>query len=153
MRDSFLRRKLLLCMAGTLIVTVALGGGALAAGSSVTLKLKGEYAKRHRTACHKSKSFRMYHRGSTIEYKGLLTPPPAGHFPVRLEVKHCVGGRFVKINSHFTTGKKLTGRYKGFFSARPLAPRSHKARAVRYYFARTILTGARSRKVYFAVTN
>ena len=153
MRHPFMRRKLLLCIAGTLSITVALGGGALAAGSSVTLKLKGEYAKRHRAACHKRENFRLYHRGSTIEYKGFLTPPPAGHFPVRLEVKHCVGGRFVQISSRDTVGKKLTGKYKGFFGARALAPRSHKPRAINYYFARTVLTGARSRKVFFAVTN
>lgn len=136
-----------------LAVTVVLGGVALAAGTSVTLKLKGNYAKRTRVACHENRPFRLYHRRSRVEYKGVVTPHPAHHFAVRLEIKHCVRGTWRRMHSHYTLGKKLTGKYKGFLSARPLAPSSHKRGAVNYYFARAVVNGRLSRKEFFAVTN
>jgi hypothetical protein len=135
-----------------LAIAIALGGVASAATSSVTLKLKGEYSKRARGACGKRERFRLYHRRSTIEYRGVLTPHPAKHFGTLLELKRCSGGRFRDFHSYRSIGKKLTGKYKGFLSARGLAPRSHRANAIVYYFARVVAGGARSRKVFFAVT-
>jgi hypothetical protein len=136
----------------TLAIAVALAGVAPGASTSVTLKLNGEYAKRLRTACSKRESFRLYHRKSTIEYKGLLTPSPAKHFGVVLEVKRCSGGRFRDFHDYRAVGKKLTGKYKGFLSARGLAPRSHRSKAIVYYFARVMAGGAHSRRRFFAVT-
>jgi len=137
-----------------LIAMIAFGGIASAASTLVTVEIKGQYAKRHRTACHEvNKFFKFFHRGSSIEWEGLATPAPTSHFSVRLEVKHCIGGTWVKIKDHFTTGKPLTGDFRGFFSAKPLAPRSHKAHAVKYFRARAIVGPTRSLYEYFAVTN
>lgn len=147
------RPRFLLLLAVLAVVGIGSAGAALAAGTTVTLKLKGEYAKVHRTACHRLKEFRLFHRHATVEFKGFVTPAPAGHFPVRLKIDRCVNGRFRAYTDRFTTGKKLTGEYKGFFSAAPLAPRSHRRRAIVYYDARAYVTGGHSIKKYFAVTN
>ncbi|HEX8977350.1 MAG TPA: hypothetical protein VF781_12615 [Solirubrobacteraceae bacterium] len=147
------RPQFLLLVALLAVLSIGGAGAALAAGTTVTLKLKGEYTKVHRTACHRLKEFRVFHRHSTVEFKGLVTPAPAGHFPVRLKIERCVNGRFRTYTDRFTTGKKLTGEYKGFFSAAPLAPRSHGRRAIVYYDARAYVTGGHSEHKYFAVTN
>jgi len=137
-----------------LTATVVFGGVALGASPLVTVEVKGEYAKRHRTACHEvNKFFAFFHRGSTIEWEGLVTPAPTSHFSVRLEVKQCIGTTWVKIKDRFTTGKPLTGDFRGFFPAKPLAPRSRKAHAVKYFRARAIVGPTRSLYEYFAVTN
>lgn len=137
-----------------LTAMIALGGVALAASTLVTVEIKGQYAKRHRTACHEvNKFFKFFHRRSAIEWEGLVTPAPTSHFSVRLEVKHCIGNQWVKIKDHFTTGKPLTGDFRGFFPAKPLAPRSHNAHAVKYFRARAIVGPTRSLYEYFAVTN
>jgi hypothetical protein len=137
-----------------LTAMIALGGVALASSTLVTVEVKGQYTKRHRTACHEvNKFFKFFHRSSTVEWEGLATPAPTSHFSVRLEVKHCIGGTWVKIKDHFTTGKPLTGDFRGFFPAKPLAPRSHKAQAVNYYRARAIVGPTRSLYEYFAVTH
>lgn len=133
---------------------IMFAGAAIAAGPLVTLELKGQYVKRHRTACHEvNKFFSFYHRRSRIEWEGLVTPAPSSHFQVRLEVKRCIGTQWVKINDRFTTGKPLTGEFRGLFSATPLAPLSHKARAVKYFRARAIVGSTRTLYEYFAVTN
>lgn len=145
-------RSLLFALALVVAVTT-IAGIAIAAGTSVTLEFKGQYAKARRTACHKSERFRLFHRRSTIEFRGFVTPHPAGHFPMRLELKRCAGGQWRDAGNRSTIGKKLTGKYKGFFSATPLAPRSHRRRAIVYYSGRAIMTGGRSTKAFFAVTN
>lgn len=126
---------------------------ALAAGASVSLKLKHEYRRSRATACHKAEDFRLFHRGATVEWEGYLTPAPAGHFPASLEIKRCAHGSFRKLTIRRTAGKKLSGKFKGFFSARPFAPRSRSRRAITYYSAEASAGGARSKRVYFAVTN
>jgi hypothetical protein len=138
------------------VVAVAIGLGGIASAAStapLTLKLKGQYAKKHRTACGKRKHLRFFHRSSTVEWEGFLMPAPTKHFAARLELKRCVRGTWRKIGDRFTTGKPLTGKYKGFFRAKPLAPRSHKKRAVVYYRARTFVGTTSSDYEYFAVTN
>ena len=152
MKNMFVHRRQLLAVAATAMLIVSTGS-ALAAGTTVTLKAKGEYAKLHRTACHKTKAFRFFHRGSSIEFHGFLTPAPAGHFPVTIELKRCVRGHWLHAGIRSITGKKLTGKFKGFFSAGPLAPRSHRRGSVLYYTARALAGGAESPKAYFAVTN
>lgn len=146
-------KRLALPLIAALAVTIAFAGAAPAATTSVTLKLKGEYGKRVRTACGRHKHFRVYHRGSTIEFKGLVTPHPVTHFPVVVEVKRCAHGQFRKFHTYHATGKRLSGKYKRFLRARGLAPSSHRAKAIVYYFARVEVIGGRSRKVFFAVTN
>jgi hypothetical protein len=149
------KRPSRIALAASVLVLVTAGGGlALAAGNSLTLELKGQYAKRSRSACGKAhKRFRFFHRGATIEGRGFLTPHPAGHFAVRLQIKRCAGRRWIDIGNRFAQGKKLTGKYKAFFSARPLAPRSHKRGAHVYYRAQAIVGTAQSTNEYFAVTN
>jgi hypothetical protein len=128
-------------------------GGALAAGPSLSLEFKGQYVKRNHTACGKAKRFRLFHRNATIEFRGFLTPPSIKHFPVRLELKRCVGGHWLKLGDRFVLGKRATGKYKGFFGARPLAPRSHRPRAIVYYRGLTRVGATRSTYEYFAVTH
>lgn len=143
-------------LALTLILTLAImsvAGAALAAGSSLTLEVKGQYAKRHIKACGKSHHFRLVHRRATIEFRGFLMPPTGRHFDVRIELKRCVRGRWKSVGSLFTVGKRTTGKYKAFTAARSLAPRSHRRRAIAFYKARSVTTGATSREAYFAVTN
>jgi hypothetical protein len=140
--------------ASVLAILTAGGGLALGAGGSATLELKGQYAKRYRSVCGKvHKSFRFFHRGSTIEARGFLAPAPTGHFTVRLQIKRCSGGRWIEIANRFTQGQGLTGKFKAFFSARPLAPRSHKRRAVAYERVRARIGTVESAYEYYAVTN
>lgn len=154
MKRPLKRPRRFLPAIAVLAAMFAFGGVAVAASTLVTVDIKGQYAKRHRTACHEvNKFFKFFHRGSTIEWEGLVTPAPTSHFSVRLEVKQCIGGTWVKIKDRFTTGKPLTGDFRGFFPAKPLAPRSHKARAVKYFRARAIVGATRSLYEYFAVTN
>ena len=150
---SLLSARPRLATAAATAMLIVFAGSALAAGTTVTLEVKGEYAKRHRVACHKSKNFRFFHRGSTIEFRGFLTPHPAGHFPVTIELKRCAGGSWRSAGTRSIVGKKLTGKLKGFFAAAPLAPRSHRRQAVLYYSARALAGGGQSPKAYFAVTN
>ncbi len=153
MRFLFIRRRLVLPAIAALLVAVAFASVAPAATTSVTFKLKGQYAKQMRNACGKRKRFRLYHRNSTIEFKGVLTPHPARHFSVAMKVERCSAGRYRKFHTYHTRGKNLTGKYKGFLKARGLAPRSHRRRAIVYYVARVRAGGVLSRRVFFAVTN
>ncbi|MHB8659538.1 MAG: hypothetical protein ACYC91_16620 [Solirubrobacteraceae bacterium] len=148
-----LTKRISLIVLTIVAALVLTAGGSVAASGTVSLKLKTDYRKQRVSACHKTKNFRLFHRGARIEFKGVVTPAPARHFPVRLELKRCVRGHWRDAGDRYTTGKKLTGKYKGFFSARPLAPRSHNRRAIVYLYARTIVNGIRSRRVFFAVTN
>lgn len=154
MKPSIKRPRRFLLAIALMTALIGFGGVALAASTLVTVEIKGQYTKRHRTACHEvNKFFRFFHRSSKIEWEGMLAPAPTSHFSVRLEVKHCIGGTWVKIKDRFTTGKPLTGDFRGFFPAKPLAPRSHKPHAVKYYRARAIVGPSRSLYEYFAVTN
>lgn len=147
-------RKLLVLLTVALAgLAVATAGIATAAGASVSLKLKREYRRHHVTACHRAEDYRLFHRSARIEWEGFLTPAPAGHFPARLEIRRCVRGGFHRVAVRATTGKKLTGKFKGLFSARPFAPRSHSRHAITYYFAFATAGGGRSKKVFFGVTN
>lgn len=151
MRFHITRRIVVVGLSAAL--ALALSGIAGAAGISITMKLKTPYARAHRTACHRTKSFRLFHRGAVIEARGFVLPAPARHTAVRVELKRCVRGQYRYAGSRFATTKLLTGKFKAFFSAAPLAPRSRRRRAVTYYYARPIALGVRGPKVYFAVTN
>src|SRR5437588_4844806 len=146
-----LRRLMLAAVTAVAIMSIA--GAALAAGSSLSLEVKGQYAKRHEKACGKSARFRLLHRRSTIEFRGFLVPPTGRHFNVRVELKRCVRGAWKDAGSLVTVGKKTTGKYKAFTAARTLAPRSHRRKAIAFYKARSVTAGAISPEAYFAVTN
>lgn len=150
-----LKRATHIALVASVLVVVATGGGlALGAGSTVTVQVKGQYAKRFRTVCGKvHKHFDFFHRRQTIKAEGVVTPPPGKAFKVRLEIKRCIHGVFVKIGDRSTTGQAATGDFKGLFSARPLAPRSTKPGAVVYDRVRAIVGTARSDYDYFAITN
>ena len=135
------------------VAALALSGVALAAGGSVSLKVKLEYRKAPRTACGKTKSFRLFHRGGRIEARGFVLPAPASHTAVRIELRRCVRGRWRDAGSRSATTKLGSGKFKAFFSATPLAPASRRRRAATYYYARAVAAGGRSDKAYFAVTN
>jgi hypothetical protein len=151
-----LKRPARIALAATVLVLLTAGGGlALAAGSSLTIEVKGQYAKRYRTVCGKvHKHFRFFHRGSRIEARGFLAPAPSGHVAIRLQIKRCISGRWVEIANRQAQAKPLTGEFKAFFSARPLAPHSHKRRAVVYERVRArIGSSVLSTYEYYAVTN
>lgn len=142
---------------------VALAGTALAAGSTLSLEVKGEYAKLHRKACHKNKpNWRGFHRASTIEYRGFLVPYPASNYTVRIKIEKCVAGRWKKVQDLFLLGQSSTGkhpgRYKAFYPARPFAPRPrrrhhHYHQRVSYYRAKAIVGTLMSPEQYFLVTS
>jgi hypothetical protein len=136
------------------VASLAMTGAGVAAGTSVSLKVKGEYAKLHRTLCGKTKNFRAFHRSSVLEFRGFLTPAPAGHFPVRIKIERCLGRTWREVADYSITGKKLTGKFKGFFPAAPLAPRARRRhRTSAYYRARAIAGGAGSPEAYFIVNS
>ena len=146
-------RFVLLTLAIAATGLVLTGAGA-AAGASVSLKVKGEYAKLHRTQCGKTKNFRAFHRRSTLEFRGFLTPAPAGHFPVRIKIERCVRRSWLEVADYSILGKKLTGKFKGFFPAAPLAPRaSRHHRTSAYYRAKAMTAGAESDEAYFIVNS
>ena len=145
------RRIITLVLAAS-VAGGATGGAALAAGTSVSLKVKGEYAKLVRSACGKHKEFRAFRRSSRIEFRGFVMPAPAGHFPARVKVERCARGHWRKAADYSITGKKLTGKFKGFFRAAPLAPRSrHHKTTFSYYKAKAIYNGVESPEAYFTV--
>jgi hypothetical protein len=140
--------------AAILTAALVIASSALGASTLVTLHIKREYTHRHTTACHKTKAWRLFHRNTTVEYTGLVIPAPASPFAVRLEIKRCIAGTWGGKTNREITGQASTGEYKGFFSTGPLAPSSHRARAIVFYKARAIISGSeRSRYEYFAVTN
>jgi hypothetical protein len=129
-------------------------GAGVAAATSVSLKVKGEYAKLHRTQCDRTKNFRAFYRRSSLEFRGFLTPGPAGHFPVRIKIERCVRHSWREVADYSILGKKLTGKFKGFFPAVPLAPRArHHHRTSAYYRAKAITGGAESDEAYFIVNS
>jgi hypothetical protein len=130
----------------------ALAGVAPAAGTSVSIKVKGSYARRAASACGKRHSFRLFHKGGRIEVTGFVTPASARHFPFSVEIGKCSGHRFRGFHTYGGRGKKATGKYKLFLGARGLGSRSHRRSAVVYYFARVHAAGGISKKVYFGVT-
>lgn len=138
------RRPILLALA----LAALLAGAALSTAqtpTSVTLKVKGHYVRRHARFCHKSKGLRVFRTGSRLEYRGFARPAPAKHFPVIVQVDRCAGGRFVRAARYHFQGKRATGKFKGFFTA----PRP--SGRVSYFWARAIVGGRASAKFYFGV--
>jgi hypothetical protein len=144
-----------IALAGSVLVLLATAGGlALAAGRAVTVQVVGGYGARYANVCGKvHKHYDLYHRTAKIEADGTVTPAPTTKYTVRLEIKKCVKGVFVKIGDRFTTGQAGSSSFVGTFRAGPIAPSSHKAGAIVYERVRAILGGSRSEYDYFAITN
>ena len=113
--------------------------------TSISLKVKGPYVRRHAHFCHKSKGLRVFKVGTRLKYRGFVVPAPAKHFPVTVQVERCSHGRFVRAARYHFQGKRATGKYKAYFTA----PRPRGR--VSYFWARTIVGGVTSRKRYFGV--
>ncbi len=123
------RRRLMAVLGAVAALLMGIAASALAAGSTLSLEVKGQYAKQHHKACHKNKpNWRAFHRASTIEYRGFLLPPPASHYTVRIKIEKCVSGRWKEVHDYFLLGQNATdkhpGRYKAFYPAKPFAPRA-----------------------------
>lgn len=151
-RLSHARRALVAAILITGLIT-GTGVAVAAGGTTITFKVKQEYAKAVRRACGKTKNFRLFHRRSTIEGRGFVTPAPSSHATVTIALRRCVRGHWVDAGRRSATTKLGTGKFKDFFAAAPLAPRSHHRGAVVYYYARASALGRQSDKSYFAVTN
>jgi hypothetical protein len=136
-----------------------LAASAFASGSTLSIDVKGWYAKKHHIVCHKNKpNWRGFHRASTIEYRGFLLPPPAQHYTVRIKIEKCVRGTWKEVHDYFLLGQNATdkhpGRYKAFFPARPFAPRAHHHhRRIAYYRAKALVGTVVSPEDYFFVTS
>jgi hypothetical protein len=141
--------RLILIVSAVCVLSVIVISG-VASGSAksgpISLKAKGEFGKKRTTACHSNHRYRLFRGGRTIEFKGLLSPAPASHFAVKLEIKKCSRGQFRKFAALHTRGKRGTGKFKLFCRA----PRSHRHHTT-YYFGRAVINGQRSGKAYFAV--
>jgi hypothetical protein len=135
-------------MAAALLATIGLAAAAITSAqppSSITLKVKGKSVRRHARFCHKNKTLKVFKRGTQLKYRGFVTPHPAKHFPVLVQVRRCAGGRFVNDVKYHFQGKRATGKYKAYFRAP--SPRGRIA----YFYARTVVAGGQSAKTYFAV--
>jgi hypothetical protein len=118
------------------------------------VEVSGYYGQRDKTVCGKvHENFKLFHRTQAIGADGLLVPASSKPFHVRLEIKRCVNGVFVKLGDRFATGQAGTGEFKGSFSAKPLAPKSTRPGAIVYDRVRAIVGTSRSQYDYFAVTN
>lgn len=123
-------------------VAAATGPTAHSAGYSVRLNLQAGYANRILRACgsvHHYVFFRPRHR---INFKGTVTPAPRGVRLVKVKIKKCIRGRFVRFKElHVRVNSR--GAYQGSFSVRSRG----------FYFARTYFYGvrpaARSPKQHF----
>lgn len=138
-------------LAALALAACVAAGAALAAGTSVSLEVKGEYAKLARAACGKHKLFRAFRRTGTIEFRGFVAPAPAGHFPIRIEVKRCAGGQWRVVASSSFTGKKATGKFKHFAAAAAFAPSRRGRTRFYFYKAKAIYSGTESPEAYFMV--
>jgi hypothetical protein len=146
--NSLMFRTRFALMAIVVLATVGLAAAAITSAqspSSITLKVKGKSVIRHGHFCHKSKTLKVFPRGTLLKYRGFVTPHPAKHFPVLVQVRRCVRGRFVNDVKYHFQGKRATGKYKAYFRAP--SPRGR----ISYFYARTVVGGRQSAKTYFAV--
>lgn len=111
---------------------LALAAAASAAAFSITLNLQGGFANRIQSACGASNHYVYFHPRRRINFKGHVSPTPSGTRLVKVKIKKCVRGHFVRIKEvHVRVNSR--GNYQGSFSVR----------ARGFYFARTYYYGAR----------
>lgn len=128
----------------TSIAVLALAGTAIAGGFAVTLNLQGGYANRIKSACSSSNHYVYYHPRRRISFKGTVSPAPSGTREVKVKIKRCVRGRFVRVKElHLRLNSR--GAYQGSFAIRTRG----------LYFARTYFYGSRpaskSQKEHFRI--
>ena len=117
---------------GTVALALVLAASAVAASFSISLNLQGGYANRVQTACGSSNHYVFYHPRRRINFKGTVSPVPGGTRLVKVKIKKCVHGRFVRLKElHVRVNSR--GAYQGSFSVR----------ARGFYFARTYYYGSR----------
>ena len=136
-------------LAAGLATLMLAASGVAASHGPLPMKTKNEYAKRSAHFCGKRRRIRFFHRSSVIEYRGFLIPATGRHFPVKLEVKRCMRGRFATVARYQITGKR-SGKFKGYFRAPPVSGGRHFR--INYFYARAIVGGQVGAKTYFAVT-
>jgi hypothetical protein len=114
------------------LVLAIVAGSALAAGSAIDLNLQGGYANTNVRACGSTNHYGSYRVGKRVDFKGTLAPAPASPRLVKVKIKKCVRGRFVRVKElHIRVNSR--GSYQGSFTLR----------ARGYYFARTYDYSAR----------
>jgi hypothetical protein len=131
MAHRFSRLLLVVAAFGLAAIAASAGGAsaarprAHAAAYSITLNLQGGIANRIKRACGSANHYTYYHRGRRIRFTGTVTPrPPAPHV-VKVKIKKCVRGRFVRVkvlyprvDSRGKYGGVFRVRGRGFFFAR-----------------------------------
>jgi hypothetical protein len=126
------------------LVLAVVAGSALAAGPAINLNLQGGYANKNLSACGSNNHYSFYQPRRRVDFKGTLTPPPASPRLVKVKIKKCVRGRFVRVKEvHVRVNSR--GSYQGSFTI--------GARG--YYFARTYdyasRPAAKSAKSHFRI--
>lgn len=151
------RRGWAVVVSAAVLILAGLTGAALAAGSTLSLEVKGNYAKVKRTACHKTKpNWKAFRKTSTLEFRGYFLPPPPSHFQVDIRLEKCVRGHWKYVRDYYLVGQNATdshpGRYKAFYPAKPLAPRRrHHHRTTAYYRVKAYVGSTVSQEKYFFV--
>jgi hypothetical protein len=119
----------------SLAISLALAvvaGSALAAGSAIDLNLQGGYANKNLRACGSTNHYGFYQQRKRVDFRGTLVPAPASPRLVKVKIKKCVRGTFVRVKElHVRVNSR--GAYQGSFTVR----------AKGYYFARTYDYAAR----------
>jgi hypothetical protein len=154
-------RRAVIAAACTIVIgLVALAASAMASGSTLTVEVKGEYAKVHRIACQKNKpNWRAFHRASTLEVRGYLLPAPATHFQVRVKIEKCVRGQWKAVHDYYLVGEDTSdphpGRFKAYYPVRRYAPKAgrHHRLRVSYYRAKAYVGTLFSNEQYFFVNS
>jgi hypothetical protein len=114
------------------LILAAVAGSALAAGSAVDLSLQGGYANKNIRACGSTNHYGFYPARRRVDFKGTLAPAPPAPRLVKVKIKKCVRGRFVRVKEvHVRVNSR--GSYQGSFTIG----------AKGYYFARTYDYAAR----------
>ena len=147
------RRRLAFLLAGGALLLLT--ATAVAAGSSITLDLKGGYKNQTKVVCTQRNHYTVYHRGGLLRMDGYISPAPAlpdGAWRVKIKVKRCKGGRFVEIWHGYAAGNGTTvnGVKVGHFR------KTYRMRTTGYFFARAYFYRThpriRSRARHFHVT-
>jgi hypothetical protein len=133
---------------GLAIALTAGGGTSPASGNTgiqATLYLVGGASSSGASACGIVHYYKAYGSGSTISFRGLVSPAGIGTLKVKVKLKACTAGIF-EPSGDAATIHESTGSYMGSFPA-PTAG---------YYFARADIEQAgvrvaRTAKYYFEV--
>lgn len=87
-----------------------------AAGTRATVVLHGG-ASATITACGAAHHYRTYPARANVAVTGQVTPVPAGHWKVKLQLKVCRGAAFAEFAKLKATRDRHTGAFSAHFSA------------------------------------